>query len=116
MKHIKSYKIFESDWTTDWEEVSEHIQTIKDILLDLDDIGYYTSVSPTPLKLAKGEEPDIYVTITNEGSDNNKDIFEATKNRVIEYMKSNGWKSTIVKEVNIEPYVWGLSIDIRFER
>ena len=113
MKYIRSYKIFES------KELNEYIQTLKDIFLEAEDMGYFVSVSPTPLKLARGEDPDIYFNISK--NDGNISEIQSIVERAIEYMKENEWKvayrniTNLIKGYNnytMTPF----SVQITFER
>jgi len=49
MKNLKTYKLFESKSYTD---IEKDILELKDILLELNDIGIYTNVDFTPITLA----------------------------------------------------------------
>lgn len=81
----------------------EEIKTIKEILLELDDIGYYTSVNYTPLTMTgRHENDEIYVNIISRlqpkaitTSDNyNKNFNKETEefiSRIKDYMKFRGW-------------------------
>lgn len=53
MKHLTTYKIFEN-----LSDIESQLQDVRDILLDLDDIGYTTYVSLTPLTLVNIKNPD----------------------------------------------------------
>jgi hypothetical protein len=110
MKHLKAYKIFESNA----EDFEEYVQTLNDILTELEDFGYETSVTLSPLQLAlrdyhDGEVDTIIVTIQKYSSRNkdsnwtdvrndkfNKIDLQMTYNRMVEYMSSNGF----VKEID----------------
>lgn len=76
MKHLKSYKIFES---------VDIINYIKDILIQLDDLGYLTYVQWTPLTIAgnnKRKELSIHINKMNKdsfiGSEENLEIIIST--------------------------------------
>lgn len=112
MKYLKSYKIFEASheeimalaYGTDViEECETLIDDIKDILLDLQDSGLYTSVGYTPMTLTYQEKtPKIVVEISTYvgtwgggrflvgQTDYTSDVRE-TIERIKEYVKSKGF-------------------------
>ena len=109
MKYLKSYKIFEASheeimalaYGTDViQECESLIDDIKDILLDLQDSGLYTSVGYTPMTLTYREPtPKIVVEISTYvgtwgggrflvgQTDYTSDVRE-TIERIKEYVKS----------------------------
>lgn len=95
MRHLKTYESFDS-YLSKYPEVSTHIQTIEDILLDLKDDGCYTHVVPTPIAMAKGIEPDIHVLI--EMYEVVPETFLPTCKRMVSYMDSVGWGRVLQKD------------------
>lgn len=88
------------------DEANTHIQTLKDILLDLKDDGYFVSVNPTPIAMATGVEPDIYVKmdelsdVTVVGFNSEVHIYPPFYDyytRMISYMVSVGWDHKIIR-------------------
>lgn len=92
MKHIKSYKIFESN------QIQE-IQDIKDILLELKDIGYSVYVEEFVVKT--NNKPGITIIVTSEESAGAGMVRTANRLlpldigdyllRVDSYLKDLGW-------------------------
>lgn len=84
MKYIKTYKIFESDFirwiekkfgTDILKEFEEVIDNIRDILLELNDIGYVTDVDFAPFSRTFGWEsksPVIKISIIRKSKTGNK--------------------------------------------
>lgn len=109
MKHLKEYKIFES------ESNKEVIKTLEEILLDLNDDGYETSIVESPIDLSKGSpNPRIFLAINNSG----KKILDLlrsefgefyilwyeTFNRCIDYMKSEGYIQINERVNDLKPF------------
>ena len=124
MKHLKPYKIYESENKLEIhygasviEECNSVIADIKDMLLELDDIGLMTTLGYTPMTLAGAEigpsywmtsqekKPKIWAEIsiksagkwkTNDGrflkgdTDYTSEVMETTE-RIKEYVKSKGY-------------------------
>lgn len=108
MKHIKTYKLFESSFMKSYyseEEVKktdEVIAILKDILLELSDIGYntrvdYKVISPRVIT----NHPQIQINITKTSEDrllplwNNEDDkieFDDVILRVLRYSIGEGYK------------------------
>jgi hypothetical protein len=105
--YLKTYEAFENLLSI---STIENIQTLKEILYDLDDLGYTTNVSPSGVRLhtngGSKDEPDIFVNIkknlhNEHNSEYNTNFYipqsekselENTIERVNEYMRLNGWK------------------------
>lgn len=103
MKHLKTYKIFEnlerkilaSYYDIDvMEECDDVIDDIKDMLLELGDIGLFTRVGYTPMTMLNVDKtPKIIVEVQGElelclsNEDDINSIFE----RVKDYVKSLGF-------------------------
>ena len=93
MKHLKSYKIFENlEFPSHID--SDIIYTLKDISVDLEDIGFFTSFSFSPIyeavtsiniKIQKREGG--YFTFT-------EDVSESLL-RIYQYMRELGWYSKL---------------------
>ena len=112
MKHLKTYKIFESSheeimnvrYGADVvEECDSMIADIKDMLLELTDIGLMTVVGYTPLTLTyRDKTPKIWVEISSYvgtwgtgkflkgGTDYTSEVME-TAERIKDYVKSKGY-------------------------
>jgi hypothetical protein len=110
MKHLKAYKIFESQeimnvrYGTDVvEECDSIIADIKDMLLELSDIGLTTVVGYTPMTLTCVDKtPKIWVEISSYvgtwgtgkflkgDKDYTSEVME-TAERIKEYVKSKGY-------------------------
>lgn len=89
MKYLKLYEKFNNSGV-------EEIKTIKEILLELNDIGYYTSVNYTPLTMTgRHENDEIYVDISypKAGYSNKKftNDIEDYVSRIEDYMKFRRW-------------------------
>lgn len=118
MKYLKKYKIFKENfnltpfqeemirWFGDdfFEKSKEDILNIKDILIELEDIGYKVDVNYTPItmisKLRRDKEakPSIYITIDWYGDDDfygnlgeRREEVDYQINRVFSYLESGGW-------------------------
>ena len=114
MRYLKTYKIFESSheeimnvrYGADVvEECDSMIADIKDMLLELSDIGLMTIVGYTPLTLTYVDKtPKIWVEISSyvgtwgagrflKGqTDLTSEVMETTE-RIKEYVKSKGYSS-----------------------
>ena len=112
MKHIKPYKIFESNLSQYFEpdvvkKSEELIDDIKDILLELSDIGYRTDVDFAPFlrRYLSYNTPVIQISITKPlgvsdgirfdplwSDDDEKVEFDDVILRVLGYITSEGYK------------------------
>lgn len=66
MTWIKNFKIFESELFNKnvIDDINYDIDYVKDILLELEDLGFFVQVSLTPLTLAgKTDKPEFYIDI-----------------------------------------------------
>lgn len=105
MKYLKTYKIFE---TSHEEIMSVHyganviqecdsiISDIKDMLLELQDIGFFITVGYTPMTLVYRENtPKIMVVIdsTLDLYNSNADEIKLSTDRIKEYVKTLGFSS-----------------------
>ena len=103
MRYLKTYKIFESShekimnvrYGADvLEECDSVIADIKDMLLELSDIGLFTTVGYTPMTLTCNEKtPKIIVEVQGELELclSNEDDINLTFERVKDYVKSLGF-------------------------
>jgi len=103
MRYLKTYKIFE---TSNDEAMSLHygndvikecdgvIADIKDMLLELQDIGLFITVGYTPMTLSYREKnPKIMANLQGDSllcSYNEDDIYSAFE-RIKEYVRSKGY-------------------------
>jgi hypothetical protein len=101
MKHISRFKIFSetlnessiNEWNT-----SDIIQTVKDILLPINDMGYYISVFQGPLsnrRLTKDDESQLIIRVVSWG-DQSLFITDEVKEEFIrmkDYLESEGYNS-----------------------
>jgi hypothetical protein len=76
MKHLKPYKVFEADITTFYDadvvsKCDETIAELKDILLELTDIGYQANVDYAPYlrRYLNYKTPTIQINITKPSED-----------------------------------------------
>ncbi len=101
MKHIKTYKIFESvEETNNW--ISEVMNTCKDSMIELEDVDIKTEVKRT----SQSDKSIIIECIMN--LNNSEDIIKfrkvmigsEIKNGLIDYMKSEGFEL-----IDYSPYV-----------
>jgi len=115
MKHLKSYKLFESDISTFYDanvisKCGETIADIKDILLELTDIGYQANVDYAPFlrQYLNYKTPVIRISITKSSGDSylnpefrflplwnsedDKVEFDDVILRVLRYASSEGYK------------------------
>lgn len=87
MKHIKTYKIFDGYILKPGVYsyfISDFIEEINDICLELEDEGY-TATIYTEKESSKSHQPDYF------NFDKVKEVFD----RLDRYMKSNGFKSRL---------------------
>jgi len=103
MRYFKTYKIFESSHEKIMnvrygddvlEECDSVIADIKDMLLELSDIGLFTTVGYTPMTLTCNEKtPKIIVEVQGELELclSNEDDINSTFERVKDYVKSLGF-------------------------
>ena len=127
MKHLKTYKVFESDdwrFRTDDNELKGLSYELDDILLDISDEGFpYVQ----PSLISKGK---IYIEITGNKSGgytfDGEDRFLLTNNikevieRVSSLSESKGYKCKIEllysetsEDVEIDEYVEGFEVEIK---
>ncbi len=103
MKYLKSYKIFETSheeimnvhYGVDvMEECDSVIADIKDMLLELTDIGLMTVVGYTPMTLTWVDKtPKIMVEVQGDSllCSYNEDDIDSTFERIKEYTSSKGY-------------------------
>ena len=103
MKYLKSYKIFEASheeimnvrFGVDvMEECDSVIADIKDMLLELTDIGLMTVVGYTPMTLTWVDKtPKIMVEVQGDSllCSYNEDDIDSTFERIKEYTSSKGY-------------------------
>jgi hypothetical protein len=112
MRYLKTYKIFEAsheeimsiNYGADTiSECNSLIEDIKDMLLELTDVGIHTSVGYTPMTLTYAEKtPKIVVEISTyvgtwgggrflKGDTDYTSEVKETIERIKEYVKSNGY-------------------------
>lgn len=102
MRYLKTYKLFESKTDVMYEiydadeldRIDLIIDDIKDMVLELGDIGLYTTVGYTPMTLVGREKtPKIMVEIQGDSllcSYNEDDIYSSFE-RIKEYTSSKGY-------------------------
>ena len=117
MKHIHTYKIFESfkkvpknlynvygDVIVDMNDCFEFIE---DKLSELDDIGYETITSFSPMTMAKARKtPELYINInkTEDGDFHEKYLVDSNIEDITGYMNSRGFKvNNCVDNSNPDP-------------
>ena len=118
MKYLSTYKLFEANITP-----VDIIQTLKDILLEVDDCEY--SIFFSPLDMANNSEyPDICIKMYPL-PDHNYTSIDSTLKRMIVYMKPEGYS---VLSTSMNPriktkngklhlkYSLGSDINIRFTK
>ena len=110
MKYIKKYKIFESRSTSLYDRygeelinlVDDDIEFIKDKLLELSDLGYYTLVSYTPLTHAKvSKYPQFFFDIKARKDrhpfygylNGDRELVDGVLCEIFSYLSENGYKS-----------------------
>ena len=107
MRHIKSYKLFESAkglhdnlilyYGVDViRETDSIIDNLKDILLELNDIGIETVVGYSPLTLTCNHESPkllIHINMDEKKFDKIKDTIQEVTSRIDDYATSVGFKS-----------------------
>ena len=103
MKHLKSYKIFESSHeeimnsyygSNVMEECDSITDDIKDMLLELQDIGLFITVGYTPMTLSYREKtPKIMAEIQGDSllCSYNEDDIDSAFERIKEYTSSKGY-------------------------
>jgi hypothetical protein len=103
MRYLKTYKIFE----TSHEEIMSHhyghdvikecdgvIADIKDMLLELQDIGLFITVGYTPMTLSYQEKkPKIIASVQGDSllCSYNEDDIDSSFERIKEYVGSKGY-------------------------
>ena len=101
MRYLKTYKIFESQeimnvrYGTDVvEECDSIIADIKDMLLELKDIGLFITVGYTPMTLSYRENtPKIMAEVQGDSllCSYNEDDIDSAFERIKEYTSSKGY-------------------------
>jgi hypothetical protein len=103
MKHLKTYKIFESSheeimnvrYGADVvEECDSMIADIKDMLLELKDIGLFITVGYTPMTISYREStPKIMAEVQGDSllCSYNEDDIDSAFERIKEYTSSKGY-------------------------
>jgi len=103
MKYLKTYKIFESlqdEMTNTYygidviKECDSIIVDIKDMLLELNDIGLFVMVGYTPMTLVYREKsPKIMIEVHGEleKCESNEDDINSSFERIKEYVTSFGF-------------------------
>jgi hypothetical protein len=103
MKYLKTYKIFETSHEEMMEvhfgvnvikECDSIIADIKDILLELSDIGLFTTVGYTPMTLTWVDKtPKIIAEVQGELGlcESNEDDINSTFERIKDYVRSKGY-------------------------
>jgi len=110
MKYIKNYKVFESD------KFDIDIEYTKDILMELQDLGFFVNVNLTPHTLAgKLEKPEFYIDIQKPNDwlqfydddyplvNKHKDFIDSTILHALEYLEERGYKIYFPTEIK-SPY------------
>ena len=103
MKYLKTYKIFETSHEEMMEvhfgvnvikECDSIITDIKDMVLELSDIGLFTMVGYTPLTLTWVDKtPKIMVEVQGDLGlcESNEDDINSTFERIKDYVRSKGY-------------------------
>ena len=103
MRYLKTYKIFETSHEeimnsyygyNVMEECDSIIADIKDMLLELKDIGLFITVGYTPMTLTYSDKtPKIMAEVQGELGlcDSNEDDINSTFERIKDYVKSKGY-------------------------
>ena len=103
MKHLKTYKIFEAYsipmmrlkyGESVLSECDDMIDDIKDMLLELQDIGLFTTVGYTPMTLVYREKtPKIMAEVQGDSllCSYNEDDINSSFDRIKEYTSSKGY-------------------------
>jgi len=104
MKYIKNYKLFESD------KFDIDIEYIRDILMELEDIGFFVNVNLAHKKSSKLEKPVLYIDIKKSNDwlqfyddvyplvNKHKDFIDSTILHALEYLEERGYE--IYKDIN----------------
>jgi hypothetical protein len=103
MKYIKKYKIFESFDPLKWkygklviDECNLIIEDIKDMLLELKDMGLYVTVGYTPMTLVNREEtPKIMASVSSvvDLYNQHEEDINLAFERIKEYVKEKGYST-----------------------
>lgn len=99
------------------KDIIEDIHIIEDILLDIDDIGYFTSVGLSPMTMAgAASKPNLYVDIKNKSTDytgpmggrrreefygdlgEKRETVDEVIERVLNYLEDKGYKLKFVHD------------------
>jgi hypothetical protein len=106
MKHLKSYKIFESELykglTLVYPEHAQYKQTLKDICLDLTDEGYKVKVLVFQPEISVSVDVD---RIKSEGDNSVTDLVALVFDRMSKYMSGEGFKSKITKNARYSTWM-----------
>lgn len=107
MTWIKNFKIFESELFNKnvIDNINYDIDYVKDILLELEDLGFFVQVSLTPLTLAgKTDKPEFYIDIQKPDNwlqfydedypliNKHRDFIDSTILHALEYLEENKYK------------------------
>lgn len=118
MRHLKKYKIFESKnslmnkyGSEIINKIDSDIEYIKDVLIELEDMGFYIGVGYTPLTLTSAQynkdykiDPEIFIDIRYPNNwlqfydetyplvNKSKDLIDSIISHVLTYMKERGYK------------------------
>lgn len=107
MTWIKNFKIFESELFNKnvIDNINYDIDYVKDILLELEDLGFFVQVSLTPLTLAgKTDKPEFYIDIQKPDKwlqfydenypliNKHRDFIDSTILHALEYLEEKKYK------------------------
>lgn len=109
MKYIKNYKVFESD---NIDNINYDIDYIRDVLLELEDLGFFVQVELTPLTLAgKRDKPEFYIDIKKPDNwlqfyddsyplvNKHKDFIDSSILHALEYLEERDYKMYFPVEI-----------------
>ena len=107
MRYLKTYKLFESSRLDKYanEETDNLKETIKDILIELEDEGFKVQVS----KMLPNNDQIMVRIFKNYVNDIKHEILYSTIDRVKDLMKEAGWY-----EVEEEPEHYAVDISLRY--
>lgn len=130
MKHLKTYKIFESDVINHLESL---VDTTRDILTDISDDGYSVEVKvdtkyivdPSPvsgdclrIKIEGKREENLYSEWRQDRENDAKEIYNKYKNvleRVNEVLTSSGLEIATVNGLRVGKYSYGTKEGQRYD-
>ena len=104
MRYLKSYKLFENIR-------EEHIQVLKDILLELKDEGYVIEFDQSFNNTPSMRE-DIYIRIYKEGHREKDELAESVVRRMQDYMSEYGYGSKVFRSERA-PYMVDNELSIK---